>query len=88
MHSAIECEKKNTDVFSLDQWLNVFLKSIRDNPYDVIELGFQHFYDLNKLPSTKILEKNKNMEGEKINWLKIRTIMICKGRENLILHLQ
>ena len=24
MHSAIECEKRNTYVFSLDDWLNVF----------------------------------------------------------------
>ena len=62
----------------------MFLKARRDNPYDVIELGFQDFYDLKKLSSTKILEKNKNMEGEKINWLKIKTIMICKGRENII----
>ena len=84
MHSAIECEKKNTDVFSLEDLLNVFLKARCDNPYDVVELGFQDFYDLKKLSSAIILEKNKNTEGEKINWLKIRTIMICKGRENLI----
>ena len=84
MHSAIEYEKKNTDVFSLNDSLNVFLKARRDNAYDVIKLRFQDIYDLKKLSSTKILEKNKNTEGEKINWLKIRTIMICKGRENLI----
>ena len=41
---------------------------------NVIELGFQD------------LEMNKNTEGEKINWIKIRTIMIGKGRENLIYH--
>ena len=64
MHSAIECEKKNTDVFSLEDLLNVFLKARRDNPYDVVELGFQDFYDLKKLSSAIILEKNKNTEGE------------------------
>ena len=63
MHSAIECEKKNTEVFSLDDWLNVFLKARCDNPYNVIKLVFQDFYDLKKLSSTKILEKNKNTEG-------------------------
>ena len=44
MHSAIERAKRNTDAFSVDDWINIMKRAIRDHPYKMIRLGFHEFF--------------------------------------------
>ena len=81
---AIENEKRHRNVFSVDEWIDIFVKARSSNPYNVIRLDFDDFYDLKKLSTEIIKQKNTNTEGERVRWGEIRTILICDGQENLV----
>ena len=76
MHASIEFAKKNVEIFSLHEWVNVMKCARRKHPYTVIPLTHSDFYDLKTLSSTLIKNRNKTADGENINWLFIRWIRI------------
>ena len=86
MHSAIETAKRNIRVFSVDEWMNVMKKARRDHPYEVIRLRYNHFFDIKQLNKDIMKQKNVNTDGDKVNWLEIRTLLFMKGRENLVFY--
>lgn len=59
MHSAIEHTKTQTLVYVPGQWDTIFLMARRQNPYNVVPLTYNNFYDLKSLLKTisKILKQ-------------------------------
>ncbi|KAL4713228.1 hypothetical protein ACJJTC_013158 [Scirpophaga incertulas] len=76
MHSAIESQKKDTSVFSMQDWITICQrarrrkihvfqkKKIVKEPYKTKEFKYHEFYDLKDLASKIILNKDKDNELE------------------------
>ncbi|KAL4719382.1 hypothetical protein ACJJTC_009273 [Scirpophaga incertulas] len=72
MHSAIESQKKDTSVFSMQDWITICQrarrrkihvfqkKKIVKEPYKTKEFKYHEFYDLKDLASKIILNKDKD----------------------------
>lgn len=73
MHAAIEAEKKWIDVFSMVDWVNIFRRARRKNPYNVTHLHYGDFYNFQVLAQCIIKNRNKDENGATVNWL------LCKG---------
>lgn len=61
-------------------------KKIVKEPYNTKEFKYNEFYDLKDLASKIIHNKDKDQEGNKVQWLKIKR-QVCKGGENNLLQL-
>ena len=48
MHSAIEHAKKQTSLYVPEQWDTIFQMAKGQNPYAVVPLRFNNFFDLKK----------------------------------------
>lgn len=92
MHSSIEKAKKYTSVYTVNDWLNIFkyARSSRHRsnaqPYEVIELEYNEFYDLAALSNAYLQNTGINTSGEKVNWLKIKTLRYDKDYPNHLLY--
>ena len=71
MHSAIEHAKKRTSIFTSDQWDTIFHKAHRNNPYTVIPMRFNTFYDLKRFSTANFKNFKTDTKGMKVNWLKV-----------------
>ena len=78
MHSAIEHQKKYMSVYTMHDWINIFRltcsKRNRKNaaPYNVQELKYSDFINLNALSKDILKNKTKDSDGNKVNWLKVK----------------
>ncbi|KAJ8934545.1 hypothetical protein NQ314_013286 [Rhamnusium bicolor] len=79
MHSAIETAKKNVDIYTMNDLLNIFklarskrIRNKKSSPYYVKELRFQDFLDLKSLASVFLKNRIKDDAGNKVSWLKIK----------------
>lgn len=84
MHSAIEREKRFTDVFSIIDWKGIMhrARSTRHNkntrPYNVTELSFNDMIDVKTLASKVMFNRSVCTDGSKVNWLKIKCLRFEK----------
>lgn len=92
MHSSIEKVKKYTSVYTVNDLLYIFnyarSSCHRSNaqPYEVIEIEYNDFYDLAALYSAYLQNTAINTYGEKVNWLKIKTLRYDKEYINHLLY--
>jgi len=77
MHSAIENAKINVRIYAVQNWLTIFqvARSTRNRnkskpPYEVNEMHYNYFMNLQKLFSLLIKNKKFDTEGNIMNWLK------------------
>lgn len=75
MHCAIESQKKETSVYSMQDWIGICQrarrkkihviqkKKIVKEPYKTKEFKYHEFYDLKDLASKIIFNKDKDSEG-------------------------
>lgn len=88
MHSAIDKAKKNSTLFLMSDWKNIFLnarsKTPNRKPYKPFELKFNDFYDLHSLSAKLIKNKNIDDKGDKVNWLKIKSLKYEKCQSTII----
>lgn len=79
MHSAIEHSAKNCSLFSMNDWSNVIRQARRKHPYHVVRMSHSDFIDL-KLVSARSMKKVIVFnDGQKLNWLNIKSLMFCKS---------
>lgn len=95
MHSSIEHAKKHTDVFSMNDWMNIFKnarakgtykvngKKVKKDRYQVKEFKYDEFLDLKSLAQEMIKNKTMDTDNNKVNWLKIKKMRNVKGDENI-----
>lgn len=95
MHSAIESQKKETSVFSMQDWISICerarrrkihtvqQKKIVKEPYKTKEFKYHEFFDLKDLASKIIHNKDKDKEGNKVQWLKIKRLRFVKGEKRI-----
>lgn len=81
MHSAIEKAKKNCEIYTMNDLLNVFklarskrVKNKRSAPYSIEELRFSDFLDLKSLASVFLKNRNKHNLGNQVSWLKLKVM--------------
>lgn len=82
MHSSIEKAKKHVPVYTIHDWMTIFrmARTARSNkkPYNVKELKFKDFFDIEKLSKLIMKNKLKNTLGDKVNWLKVKCFKYLK----------
>lgn len=95
MHSAIESQKKDTSVFSMQDWITICQrarrrkihiiekKKIVKEPYKTKEFKYHEFYDLKDLASKLMFNKDKDNVGNKVQWLKIKRMRYMKGEKRI-----
>lgn len=91
MHSAIEHAKKHKSLFIMNDWKNVFKSARSQNktkrkPYEVIELKYKDFMNLQDLANKTIKNKSKDENGNKIDWLKIKCLKYEKKHPGIIFY--
>lgn len=94
MHSAIENAKKNESAFIMNDWINIFKrarscrkiyrqkkinKAEPNVPYQVKELKYGDFKDLQSLASELIKNRNRDENGDVVSWLKIKCLKFEKN---------
>ncbi|CAG9822128.1 unnamed protein product [Phaedon cochleariae] len=92
MHSAIENAKRNVPVYTMHDWLNIFRmarsnrgRNKRSPPYNVHELKYKDFLDLKKLASRTFKNRSIDESGNRVNWLKIKSMRYEKNLPQYVL---
>ena len=85
IHAAIETAKKNTRIYVPSQWDTVIAMARKKNPYLVIPMSFSNFKDIKDLKSRYYSSVKVDLEGEKVNWLKIKWIKVAKKEPESVL---
>lgn len=84
MHSSIEKAKKHVPVYTIHDWITIFRMArtsrSKKKPYQVKELTFKDFLDLENLSKLIMKNKLKNTLGEKVNWLKCKCFKYSKSK--------
>ncbi|KAI4454145.1 dna-directed rna polymerases i ii and iii subunit rpabc2 [Holotrichia oblita] len=87
MHSAIETAKKHVPVYLMNDWLNIFRMARSSGGrkkvsilYETQELRYDDFYDLKKLAATFVKNRNRDINGCKVQWLKIKCMRYEKAK--------
>ncbi|KAI4464977.1 dna-directed rna polymerases i ii and iii subunit rpabc2 [Holotrichia oblita] len=92
MHSAIETAIKYVPVYLMNDWLNIFRMARSSGgrkkvsiPYETQELRYDDFYNLKKLTATFVRNRNHDINGCKVQWLKIKCMRYEKAKPHCIL---
>ena len=78
MHSAIEQAKKCTSIFVPSQWATVISMARKRDPYIVIPLKYDQFKDLKTLRKDKCNNIKIDVDGNSVNWLKVKWLQYRK----------
>lgn len=91
MHSAIENAKRNVPIYAVQDWLTIFqvARSTRNRnkskpPYEVKEMQYKDFMNLQKLSSLLIKNKKVDTEGNIMNWLKVKCFEYRKDNPYIV----
>ena len=79
MHSAIECEKKYVDVYTMIYWVSIFRRARRRLPYRVIHLQHSDVLDLQGLSQQIIKNRKQDEDGNNVNWLLVKSFRYEKA---------
>ena len=85
MHAAIETKRKHQKVYNTHEWGMICTATRERNPYTVTELEFTDFMDFHKLVEETVVNHNKSISGQNVNWLKLKWLRFIKAKPNSIL---
>ncbi|CAK1579995.1 unnamed protein product [Parnassius mnemosyne] len=95
MHSSTEASQKNTAIYSMLDWINVFKRARSKNkykkdnkkvvkePYKVKELKYFEFKDLKALSDQILKNTTRDTDGKVVKWLKIKRLRYIKGEAKI-----
>ena len=86
MHSAIESEKKYIDVYSMIDWVSIFRRARRRNPFKVIQMHHKMFFDLQRLAADLMKNRRRDTEGNIVNWLLVKCFRFEKGHPGVVFY--
>lgn len=85
MQATIERARRLKKIYNIREWVLLFsCARIHSNPYKVITLNHNDFYDLEKLVNLMVLTTTINIKREKVNWLKIKWMRFDKSEPNIM----
>ncbi|KAE9544349.1 hypothetical protein AGLY_001528 [Aphis glycines] len=91
MHSAIENAKRNVPIYGAQDWLTIFqvARSTRNRnkskpPYEVKEMQYKDFMNLQKLSSLFLKNKKVDTDGNIMNWLKVKCLEYRKDNPYIV----
>ena len=79
IHARIEKTKKHVRVYEPNEWFNVITMAKVRNKISVVPLVYSDFFNLKELVERFSINLKTSINGERINWLKIKHILIHKG---------
>ena len=85
VHAAIETKRKHQKVYNTHEWGMICTATRERNPYTVTELEFTDFMDFHKLVEETVVNRNKSISGQNVNWLKLKWLRFIKAKPNSIL---
>lgn len=84
MHSLIERAAKHATIFAPNEWCNIMRAARSKRPYNVVRLSYKDFIDLKSLHKTDFNAMDKSINGERINWMKIRSFKFEKSKPEIM----
>ena len=83
MHSAIECDKKYVDVYTMIDWVSIFRRARRRHPYTVINIQHSDVLDLQRLSQQTIKNRKQDEDGKNVNWLLVKSFRYEKAQPGI-----
>ncbi|CAB3245065.1 unnamed protein product [Arctia plantaginis] len=90
MHSAIEKEQRHSAVYSMIDWKSIMIRARSKRqrnsapPYNVHELHHQDMLDVRAINEAFIKNINKDKNGDKVMWLKIKCLRFDRKHPGII----
>ncbi len=82
IHSRIEKCRKNLRIFSPTEYENLMVTArTKPRPYTVKRWYFKDFYDVRSLATNTIINRNKDENGETVDWLKVKWFRCTRGSQ-------
>ncbi|XP_071480067.1 uncharacterized protein [Diadema antillarum] len=79
VHSAIERTKRKVAVYHPNQWSTVVTMSRQKKPYEVKQMSHEEFFDLKGLASEILPNTQRDVEGNKVQWMKLKHLRYEKA---------
>lgn len=73
--------RKASDIFIPGQWCTIIEKCNKKNPFSVIQMNADMFKSVKELSKAATIRKTTE-SGDRVEWLKIQWIKICKAEPN------
>ena len=84
MHASIETAKKNVKVSIPDQWNTVIECARPKQPYVIQGLQYRDVLDFKHVAATSLRNTKTDVNGQRVNWLKVKWLRYIKGEEDTI----
>ena len=84
VHSCIEHMKKGTTISHPDEWLGLIKGARRKQPFSVVHLGHEDFFDMAALSSMWFRSSMKDDRDMPVRWMKIRQFRYEKSSTNSV----
>ena len=79
MHSTIEHAKAGAAIYIPDYWDTPIHYARRRNPYTVVPLRFDNFYNLTEFAKEECSSFKTDIEGSRVNWMKVKVVKVSKA---------
>lgn len=85
MHSTIERAKRHQKIYTTREWEILIAGSKKSgDPYIVNRLGHEDFYDVKELSKNIMMNRNRNTDGDVVQWLKVKHLRFQKSKPYVI----
>ena len=85
MHATIERKRKHMKLYTTREWaLLISAARIKPSPYQVTVMHYDDFYDLKELTRKIVKNVTETVDGEKVNWMKMKWIRLQKSKPTII----
>ena len=85
-HSAIESFIRKTDVYCPTDYYSFVSCARRGKPFKVVVMGGDiNFYDFKQLSSSVMSTRNRDVDGNSVQWLKVKHFRYSKDHQNTVL---
>ncbi|KAK7474663.1 hypothetical protein BaRGS_00034087 [Batillaria attramentaria] len=79
MHVCIERSRRGVRIHQPDQWITVIQCARDSDPYTVVTLEHDAFYDFKELARNTMRNTKHDINNRRVNWLKLKWIRVTKA---------
>jgi hypothetical protein len=85
MHASIEGAKKYSNVYTMVDWISIFQRARRRNPYKV-SLHHQDILNFQHVAQQMMKNRRKDQDGNVVNWLLVKSFQYRKAERGIIFY--